>query len=278
MSVMPITSNTARIGPPAMMPVPAGAGDIITRAAPCWPNTLWWIEPFLSDTLVMLRRASSIAFCTAAGTSLDLPLPMPTRPSPSPTTVSAAKPRIRPPLTTLVTRLMLIIFSRRPSPRSSCCCCRCCILAMMVCPFRSSSELQAVFAGRLGERLDASVVAISRAVECHRLDAERLRAVGDPLADQRRCRLVAAVLHVLAHFRFERRRAGEHLVAGRRDQLRVDVEVGAADDKPRRALQGDAHPRLAGAADSSLLLVHRLPLLLVRSYFFFVSLITTRSS
>jgi hypothetical protein len=64
---------------------------------------------------------------------------MPTRPSPSPTTVSAAKPRIRPPFTTLVTRLMLIIFSRRPSPRSSCCCCRCCILAMSFL----SLELQA---------------------------------------------------------------------------------------------------------------------------------------
>ena len=34
MSVMPITSNTARIGPPAMMPVPLGAGAIITFAAP----------------------------------------------------------------------------------------------------------------------------------------------------------------------------------------------------------------------------------------------------
>ncbi len=36
-------------------------------------------------------------------------------PSPSPTTVSAAKLRVRPPLTTLVTRLTAIIFSFRPS-------------------------------------------------------------------------------------------------------------------------------------------------------------------
>ena len=34
MLVTPITSNTARIGPPAMMPVPSGAGCISTRAAP----------------------------------------------------------------------------------------------------------------------------------------------------------------------------------------------------------------------------------------------------
>ncbi len=68
-----------------------------------------------------LATDSSIAFCTATGTSLDFPLPMPTRPSPSPTTVSAAKPMIRPPFTTLVTRFTAIIFSMRPSPRSSCC-------------------------------------------------------------------------------------------------------------------------------------------------------------
>ena len=67
----------------------------------------------------MLRRAASIAFCTATGTSLALPLPMPMRPSPSPTTVSAAKLSVRPPLTTLVTRFTAIIFSFRPSSRSA---------------------------------------------------------------------------------------------------------------------------------------------------------------
>src|SRR5207253_10698831 len=38
--VMPITSNTARIGPPAMMPVPSIAGCISTFAAPCLPITV----------------------------------------------------------------------------------------------------------------------------------------------------------------------------------------------------------------------------------------------
>src|SRR5690606_15768416 len=117
--VTPITSNTARIGPPAITPVPSSAGEMNTRDAPWRPCTTWWIVPFFSGTLNSLRRASSIAFCTDTGTSRALPLPMPTRPSPSPTTASAAKPRIRPPLTTLVTRLMPIIFSFRPSSRSS---------------------------------------------------------------------------------------------------------------------------------------------------------------
>src|SRR5688572_20147763 len=40
MSVTPITSNTARIGPPAMMPSPGLAGAIRTRDAPCSPTTL----------------------------------------------------------------------------------------------------------------------------------------------------------------------------------------------------------------------------------------------
>jgi hypothetical protein len=56
MSVMPSTSNTARIGPPAMMPVPRGAGAIITVAAPWWPVTLWWMVPFLSETLQVAAR------------------------------------------------------------------------------------------------------------------------------------------------------------------------------------------------------------------------------
>src|SRR6201993_3174603 len=211
MSVMPMTSNTARIGPPAMMPVPFGAGDIITRAAPCSPTTVWCSVPLLSDTLVMLRRASSIAFCTAAGTSLDLPLPMPTRPSPSPTTVSAAKPRIRPPLTTLVTRLIEIIFSRNPSPRSSCCCRFCCCRPAGFAMFDLVSpalELEPAFAGRFGQRLHAAVILESGTVEGDRVDARALGLGGDALADDRGRRLVATVLHVLAHLGLERRRAG----------------------------------------------------------------------
>src|SRR6218665_1814530 len=73
-SVTPSTSKTARIGPPAMMPAPLGAGAIITTAAPWWPVTLWGMGPFLSDTLTMLRRGSSVAFLPAARAFLGLPL------------------------------------------------------------------------------------------------------------------------------------------------------------------------------------------------------------
>src|SRR5207237_1209846 len=80
MLVTPITSKTARMAPPALMPLPSIAGFIITRVAPCRPITSWWIVPLLIATLTRLRRACSIAFCTATGTSRALPLPMPMEP------------------------------------------------------------------------------------------------------------------------------------------------------------------------------------------------------
>src|SRR5438067_4658361 len=168
--VTPITSNTARIGPPAMRPVPSMAGCISTLAAPCRPTTACCSVPFFSFTLKSLRRASSIAFCTATGTSRALPLPMPMPPSPSPTTVSAAKPSTRPPFTTLVTRFTATIFSRRPSPRSSCC------IRGWIFAIRFPLELQAAGARGVRERLDAAVVAVAGAVERDPLDALLLRS------------------------------------------------------------------------------------------------------
>ena len=58
----PITSNTARIGPPAITPVPSFAGARRTADAPCLPCTSCCNVPFFSGTLNMLRRACSIAF------------------------------------------------------------------------------------------------------------------------------------------------------------------------------------------------------------------------
>src|SRR5262245_19269535 len=196
--VTPITSNTARIGPPAMMPVPSEAGCMITLEEPCLPMTACWRVPFLSGTRNILPRASSSAFCTATGTSRALPLPIPTAPSPSPTTVSAAKPSIRPPFTTLVTRFTETIFSFRPSIRCSPPCILGCILAM-VFPL----ELEAGFSRGLGQRLDPAVVPVPRTVEGDRLDAQALGLLGDALADRRGCILVAAFGDLRAHFLFQ---------------------------------------------------------------------------
>ena len=75
-SLMPSASNTARIGPPAMIPVPAGAARSTTRPAPKWPWTSWCsVRPWRSGTRIMLRLACSVALRTASGTSRALPLP-----------------------------------------------------------------------------------------------------------------------------------------------------------------------------------------------------------
>src|SRR5512132_2368449 len=100
----------------------------------------------------------------------------------------------------------------------------------------ATSELEAVLARGVRERLHAPVIAIARTVERDGFDAERLRAIGDAFADDCRGRLVAAVLDVLAHVALGGRSARDHLVARRRDELRVDVAVRAAHDEPRRAL------------------------------------------
>src|SRR5712691_4292013 len=106
-SCMPSVSNTARIGPPAMMPVPGGAARRKTFPAPWRPCTSWCsVRPSRSGTRMRPRLAASVALRIASGTSRALPCPKPTRPFSSPTTTSAANPKRRPPFTTLATRLM----------------------------------------------------------------------------------------------------------------------------------------------------------------------------
>src|SRR5919199_1776302 len=124
----------------------------------------------------------------ASGTSLALPRPTPTWPWPSPTTTSAAKPKRRPPFTTLATRLMLTSFStnslssrsrpcrsppsRPPRPPRSPC-------ARAIEFFL---EVEAALAGGVGQGLDPAVIDVAAAVEHDRLDPGRLGALGEQLA------------------------------------------------------------------------------------------------
>src|SRR5262245_6567040 len=252
-----------------MMPVPSCAGCISTRAAPCRPLTTWCRVPFFSFTLNSLRRASSMAFCTATGTSRALPLPMPMPPSPSPTTVSAAKPSTRPPFTTLVTRLTAIIFSRSPSPRSS----DCCILGWIFA-INPRSELQAAGASRVGQSLHAAVVLVAGAVECDLLDALFLRLRGDALADHLGRLARAAVLQLPAHLLLQRGRARQHLVARGRHELRVDVAVGTVHGQADRAVVPDPDAGLARASKALVVFGDHVG----SRYFFFVSFSSTTSS
>src|SRR5438477_5564517 len=142
-----------------------------------------------------LRLAASVALRIASGTSRAFPWPKPTRPFSSPTTTRAAKPKRRPPFTTLATRLMwtsLSVNSLSTSLRSR--------------PWGSraifrfpSSEFQSALTRGFGQRLDAAVVEIAAAVEHHVLDALRRRALRDQLADRLGGGDVGAGLMTAAH-------------------------------------------------------------------------------
>src|SRR5207248_2916650 len=118
---------------------------------------------------------------------------------------SAAKPKRRPPFTTLATRLMLTSFStnsvssrsRWPSPsprlRRSPCVRAPCVRApwlRVVCvrAIATSSEFEAALAGGVGQGLDPAMIQIRAAVEDDALNPGRLGALGDQLADGS-CRL-----------------------------------------------------------------------------------------
>src|SRR5262245_53312961 len=106
MFITPADSTTARTAPPAMMPVPSGAGFNSTRPDPNAPVIGCGMVLPCSGTRIRLFFAASIPFLIADGTSFALPTPMRTTPSPSPTPTSALKLRFLPPFTTFVTRLM----------------------------------------------------------------------------------------------------------------------------------------------------------------------------
>src|SRR6185369_15678121 len=119
-SATPRLSKIARIGPPEMIPVPAGAVRIVTRPAPKWPRPSWWsVRPSRSGTRIIAFFADAVALLIASGTSRALPWLKPARPLPSPTTTSAAKPKRLPPFTVFETRLMWTSFSISSSPPSS---------------------------------------------------------------------------------------------------------------------------------------------------------------
>src|SRR4029077_6281412 len=117
----------------------------------------------------------------ASGTSRALPCPKPTRPRWSPTTTSAAKPKRRPPFTTLATRLMCTSLSTNSLSRSSR------SRDSRATDLVLSLEFQAARAGRLGERFHAPMIKITAAVEDDLLDAFFARARRNQLADFGSC-------------------------------------------------------------------------------------------
>src|SRR5438105_4183901 len=154
--------------------------------------------------------ASSTPFRIASGTSPALPSPAPTWPAPSPTTTIALKLNRRPPLTTLATRLIWTTRSSSVSLFGS-------ILGTLANPPRS--EIQAGFAGGLGERLDPPVIPEPGPIEDDAVDAGGLRPLGDQPADHF-C-LLRLGLSGAAKLLFDRRGGSERLAGRVVDDLRI---------------------------------------------------------
>src|SRR6185437_6836344 len=247
-SCMPSVSNTARIGQPAMMPVPGGAARRKTLPAPCRPSTSWCsVRASRSGTRIICRFACSVALRIASGTSRALPWPKPTRPFWSPTTTSAAKPKRRPPFTTLATRLMWTSLSTNSLSRSSSRSRRRSRGSRAMLSVRpQSSEIQPALAGGVGQGLDPAMKQIAAAVEHDVLDAFFLRPLRDQLADRLRRVDAGAGLELAAGVFFDRRRRGQRDAGIVVDQLGVDVLRRAKHRKPlaavRGALQRRPHP------------------------------------
>src|SRR5271166_726162 len=98
---------TARTAPPAITPVPSGAGFSSTIPEPKRPSTVCGTVVCVRLILIRFFFADSIPLRMACGTSFALPDPKPTTAAEgSPTTTSAANDMFLPPLTTFVTRLI----------------------------------------------------------------------------------------------------------------------------------------------------------------------------
>src|SRR4051812_22537799 len=188
------------------------------------------VRPSRRGMRTMARLACSVALRIASGTSRALPAPCPTRPLPSPTTTSAAKPKRRPPFTTLATRLIETSFSTnslssrsrsRGRPRSRRC--SCAISRTL------SLERQPGFAGGIGQGFHPAVKQIAAAVEHHGGDAGLLGALGDRLADRLGRLDIGAGLQAAAHVLLDGRGSGERHAARVVDDLRVDVLARAED-------------------------------------------------
>src|SRR5271154_4294757 len=141
-------------------------------------------------------------------------------------TTSAAKDMFLPPFTTLVTRLIETTSSLRLRRFASIFF----FIAIMSCPafwrpMRApweTLEVEARFAGCVGEGLYAAVIEVAAAIEDHLLDALLLRALGDELANLSSGNDVAAVLLVFGLLS-ERRGGGDGNSVEVVDELGVDV-------------------------------------------------------
>ena len=153
MSVTPITSNTARIGPPAMMPVTGlgrrhqHLGGAVAARSPVMDRCV------LQLTLTMLRRAG-VPWPSARPPALPSPCPCPCRCGRRrrrPRSAPRNRPAMRPPFTTFGDAVDRSSF-RRPSSAFGL------RAGLKLCHLRLIPQNCRPLRARLGQRLDAAVV------------------------------------------------------------------------------------------------------------------------
>src|SRR5262245_3684866 len=181
----------------------------------------------------MCRLACSVALRIASGTSRALPAPWPTRPFASPTTTRAAKPKRRPPFTTLATRLMLTSFStsslssrlrsRSPPRRSP---------PLSPRAIQALLEGQAALAGGVGQGLHPAMKQIGSPVEDDLLDPGGDRPFGHQLADGLGRVDIGAGLEPAAQILLHAGGGGEGLALDIVDDLGIDVLARAEHRQP----------------------------------------------
>src|SRR6516165_4007397 len=142
----------------------------------------------------------------------------------------AAKPKRRPPFTTLATRLMLTSFSanslssrsracRSPSPRPRRSPCVRAIVRAMPTP----SEIEAALTGGVGQSFHPAVEQIGATIEHDSLDPSRLGPFGDELADGTRRGDVGATFELRFEAAVEARGRRQCTPGRVIDDLRIDM-------------------------------------------------------
>src|ERR1700687_5042542 len=160
---MPAEVITARTAPPAITPVPSGAGFSNTMPEPKRPSEVCGTEVCVRLTRIRFFFADSIPLRIACGTSFALPDPKPTTAAEgSPTTTSAANDMFLPPLTTFVTRLIETTWSFNwNEPASSF------LVTLAILKSHFLLELQSRLARGIGDRFDPAVIDVAAAIEHH---------------------------------------------------------------------------------------------------------------
>ena len=194
-SWMPSASHTARIGPPAMMPVPGGAVRSSTRPAPKWPidvvvqrAALPQRHPDHAALGLLGRLAHRLRHLARLAAAVADPA----------LAVADDHQRREAEPTAALHHLGDAVDAHQAVDQLA-------VLTILGAPCRDRLavpwellvlKLQAALAGALGQGLDPTMILVAAAIEHHRLDAGFLGALGQQQADPARRLAVGAGLQL----------------------------------------------------------------------------------